>query len=44
MGSVEGLSPGTIYALQIRAYTRVGAGPFSRSITVTTLPERKLEF
>ena len=43
MGTVERLSPGTIYTLQIRAYTRVGAGPFSNSITVMTLPERKLQ-
>ena len=43
MDTVGGLLPATIYTLQIRAYTRVGAGPFSDSITVTTLPERKLE-
>ena len=42
MGTVEGLSPGIMYTLQIRAYTRVGAGPFSDSITVMTLVERKL--
>ena len=42
MGTVEGLSPSTIYTLQIRAYTRVGAGPFSNSITVMTLPPCKL--
>ena len=41
VGTVEGLSPGTIYTLQIRAYTRVGAGPFSSVITVMTLPESK---
>ncbi|XP_065905772.1 receptor-type tyrosine-protein phosphatase F-like isoform X3 [Dysidea avara] len=39
MGTVEGLSPGTIYTLQIRAYTRVGAGPFSSMITLMTLSE-----
>ncbi|XP_065903762.1 protein sidekick-1-like [Dysidea avara] len=39
MGTVEGLLPVTIYTIQIRAYTRVGAGPFSDSITVMTLPE-----
>ncbi|XP_065904644.1 receptor-type tyrosine-protein phosphatase S-like isoform X2 [Dysidea avara] len=39
MDTVEGLSPGTIYTLQIRAYTRVGAGPFSVGISVTTLLE-----
>ncbi|XP_065914678.1 protein sidekick-1-like isoform X2 [Dysidea avara] len=39
MGTVEGLSPGTIYTLQIRAYTRVGAGPFSGTKTLKTLPE-----
>jgi len=43
-GMVEELSPGTIYTLQIRAYTRVGAGPFSDNITVMTLPERKLQY
>ena len=43
MGTVEGLSPGTIYTLQIRAYTRVGTGPFSNGITVMTLPECKLQ-
>jgi len=44
MGTIEGLSPDTIYTLQIRAYTRVGAGPFSDSITVMTLPQRKLQY
>ena len=44
MGTVEGLSPGTIYTLQIRAYTRVGAGPFSGTKTLKTLPERKLQY
>ena len=44
MGSVKGLSPSTIYTLQIRAYTRVGAGPFSNSISVITLPPRKSTF
>ena len=43
MGTVQELSPGTIYTLQIRAYTRVGAGPFSSVITLMTLPERKLQ-
>ena len=42
MGTVEELSSDSIYTLQIRAYTRVGVGPFSISITVMTLPERKL--
>ena len=42
MVTVEGLSFSTIYIVQIRAYTRVGAGPFSNSITVMTLPPRKL--
>ena len=42
MGTVEGLLPVTIYTIQIRAYTRVGAGPFSDSITVMTLPGRTL--
>jgi len=44
MGTIEGLSPATNYTLQIRAYTRVGAGPFSDSITVMTLPQRKLQY
>ena len=42
MGTVGGLLPGTMYILQIRAYTRVGAGPFSGTITLETLPEGKL--
>ena len=42
MGTVEGLSPVTLYTLQIRAYTRVGIGPFSSMITLMTLPEGKL--
>jgi len=42
MGTVEGLSPHTIYTLQIRAYTRVGAGPFGDEITLETLPECKI--
>ena len=41
MDTVEGLLPGTIYTLQIRAYTRVGAGPFSGMITLMTLPPRE---
>ena len=41
MGTVEGLSSGEVYTVQIRAYTRVGAGPFSNSITVTTFPPRE---
>ena len=35
MGTVEGLSPETVYTLQLRAHTGVGAGPPS-SITVIT--------
>ena len=27
IGTIEGLSPDTEYVLQLRAYTRVGAGP-----------------
>ena len=42
MGTVEGLSPGTIYTLQIRAYTIMGAGPFGDEITLETLPECKI--
>jgi len=44
MGTVEELSSAANYALKIRAYTRVGAGPFSDSITVMTLPARKLQY
>ena len=44
MGTVKGLSPGTIYTVQIRAFTRVGAGPYSDRITVMTLVERKLQY
>ena len=35
MGTVEGLSPDTMYLLRLRAHTRVGAGPPS-SVTVMT--------
>jgi len=42
MGTVEGLSPGTIYTLQIRAYTIMGTGPFGDEITLETLPECKI--
>ena len=35
MGTVEGLSPDTVYVLQLRAHTGVGAGPPS-NITVIT--------
>ena len=35
MGTVEGLSPDTMYLLRLRAHTRVGAGPPS-SVTVIT--------
>jgi len=41
MGTVEELSPSTIYTILIRAYTRVGAGPFSNSITIMTLSPRE---
>jgi len=44
MGTVEELSPASNYTLQIRAYTRVGAGPCSDSITVITLPKCKLQY
>ena len=42
MGTIEGLSPGRMYTLQIRAYTRVGAGPFSSEMTLETLQECRL--
>ena len=35
MGTVEGLSPDTTYALQLRAHTKVGQGPPS-NLTVKT--------
>ena len=35
MGTVEGLSPDTTYALQLRAHTKVGSGPPS-NLTVKT--------
>ena len=35
MGTIEGLSPDTVYTLQVRAHTSVGAGPPS-IITVVT--------
>ena len=35
MGTVEGLSPDTTYTLQLRAHTKVGAGP-PGSLTVKT--------
>ena len=35
IGTVEGLSPDTEYVLQLKAYTRVGAGP-PGSLTVQT--------
>ena len=35
MGTVSGLSPETVYVLQVRAHTSVGAGPPS-NITVIT--------
>ena len=35
IGTVEGLSPDTGYILQLRAYTRVGAGP-PHSLTIQT--------
>ena len=35
MGTVEGLSPDTVYVLRLRAHTSVGAGP-PIIITVTT--------
>ena len=42
MGTVEGLSRGTNYTLKIRAYTKVGPGPFSNNITAY-LSRRKLQ-
>ena len=35
-GSIEGLSPNTEYALQLRAHTRVGAGPSADVIVKTS--------
>ena len=35
MCTIEGLSPDTVYVLQVRAHNEVGAGP-SSSITVVT--------
>lgn len=43
MRTVGGLSPSKVYTLQVRAYTKVGAGPFSNNITVADLPECKLQ-
>ena len=40
--TVEGFLHSTIYDIQIRAYTRVGAGPFSNTTSVMTLPKCKL--
>ena len=40
-GTVEELSPDTVYVLQLRAYTGAGAGALSSSITFLT---RKLLF
>ena len=39
MGRIEGLTPSTMYVLQLRAYTQVGAGPYSDNLTIETLPE-----
>ena len=35
MYTIEGLSPDTVYVLQVRAHTGAGAGP-SSSITIVT--------
>ena len=35
MYTIEGLSPDSVYVLQVRAHTKVGAGP-SNSITAVT--------
>ena len=35
MDTIEGLSPDTVYVLQLRAHTVVGAGP-SASLTIVT--------
>ena len=37
-GRVEGLLPFIVYVIQLRAYTQVGKGPYSDSLT---LPECK---
>ena len=39
---IERLLPFTKYELKLRAYTQVGAGPYSESIKTETLPECKL--
>ena len=44
MGRVEGLTPITMYVFQLRAYTQVGAGPYSDNLTIETLPERKSHY
>ena len=36
MYTIERLSPDTVYVLQVRAHTEVGAGPFSNITAVTS--------
>ena len=35
MDTIKGLSPDTVYVLQLRAHTGAGAGPFSRLTFLT---------
>ena len=42
--NIKGLLPFTKYELKLRAYTRVGAGPYSESLRIETLPECKSKF
>ena len=44
ISKVQGLLPFTKYELKLRAYTRVGAGPYSENLRTETLPERKFKF
>ena len=38
---VEGLEKFTNYTIEMRAYTSVGPGPYSSSMNIRTLPDRK---
>ena len=38
---VEGLKEFTNYTIEVRAYTSVGPGPYSSSMNIRTLPDRK---
>ena len=44
MHSIDGLTPGVTYVVKLRAYTRVGPGPYVTQIVATELERKYLTY